>query len=83
MWMDIRQELNNGKTIYELPLRVCYYARVSTDHELQATSIVNQVDYFIQYIGTISNWKLVKGYVDEGISGKEVHKRENFILILI
>lgn len=82
MWMDIRQELHNGKTIYELPLRVCYYARVSTDHELQATSIVNQVDYFIHYIATISNWKLVKGYVDEGISGKEVHKRENFIQMI-
>lgn len=80
--MDIRTEVKNGKNIYELPLRVCYYARVSTDHEEQATSIVNQVDYFIKYIEGIQKWELVDGYVDEGISGKEVWKRENFIKMI-
>lgn len=80
--MDIRKELSLGKNIYELPLLVCYYARVSTDHEEQATSIVNQVDYFQKYIENFSNWKLVGGYVDEGISGKEVYHRENFIRMM-
>lgn len=68
--------------IYDLPLRVCYYARVSTDHEEQMSSIVNQVDYFIKYVSEIKNWKLVDGYVDEGISGKEVCKREQFIRMI-
>ena len=77
--MDIKRELVSGKNIYELPLRVCYYARVSTFHEEQMTSIVNQIDYFIKYVEGISNWKLVGGYVDEGISGKEVERRGNFI----
>ena len=76
--MDIRSLLKEGNNIYELPLRVCYYARVSTEHEEQATSIINQVDYFIKYIDMISSWKLVSGYVDEGISGKEIYRRENF-----
>lgn len=80
--MDIRDELRKGKNIYELPLRVCYYARVSTEHYEQASSIVNQVDYFVNYIKGISNWELVGGYVDEGISGKEVRKRENFIRMI-
>lgn len=80
--MDVREKLATGKTIYELPLKVCYYARVSTDHELQNTSIVNQVDYFIKYIKNNSNWQLTKGYIDEGISGKEVRKRPQFLQMI-
>ena len=30
---DIRNALSSGKTIYDLPLRVTYYARVSTDKD--------------------------------------------------
>ena len=82
MILNVRRELDSGKSIYELSLRVCYYARVSTDHELQATSIVNQVDYFKKYIDNFSNWVLVQGYVDEGISGKEAYKRENFMQMI-
>lgn len=80
--LDVRKELGMGKNICELPLRVCYYARVSTDHELQATSIINQVDYFRKYVLGCSNWRLVNGYVDEGISGKDVKKRENFMKMI-
>ena len=50
MELDIKKELSEGKNIYDLSLRVCYYARVSTEHYEQASSIVNQVDYFINYI---------------------------------
>lgn len=80
--MDIRRELASGKNIYELPIRVTYYARVSTDSDDQATSVVNQVDYFINYINGIDRWILVNGYVDEGISGKEVSKRANFVRMI-
>lgn len=80
--MNVRKELELGKNICELPLRVCYYARVSTDHELQATSIVNQVDYFKKYVESFSKWILIGGYVDEGISGKEALKRENFMRMI-
>ena len=80
--MDIRNELIKEASIYELPLRVVYYARVSTDNYEQMTSIVNQVDYFIKYVDGISNWKLVDGYVDEGISGKDAIKRDNFIKMI-
>jgi len=80
--MHIREELLSGKRIDDLPLRVCYYARVSTDHELQATSIVNQVNFFIQYIKQHQNWQFVNGYIDEGISGKDTRKRENFLKMI-
>ena len=80
--MDIRNELIKGVSIYNLSLRVVYYARVSTVSEEQMTSIVNQVDYFVNYIRGYSNWKLVDGYVDEGISGKDTSKRDNFIRMI-
>ena len=82
MDLDIKKELALGKNIYDLPLRVSYYARVSTEHIEQMTSIVNQIDYFIKYVSGISNWVLVDGYVDEGISGKEAKRRDNFIRMI-
>lgn len=80
--MDIRECLRSGKNIYDLELRVVYYARVSTLNELQSTSIVNQIDYFIKYIENIPKWVFVGGYVDYGLSGKMVEKRENFLRMI-
>ena len=77
--MDIQEEIRKGKTIYDLSLRVTYYARVSTDHEEQSSSIINQSDYFSRYIQNYSNWIFIPGYVDEGISGKDVKRRESFL----
>ena len=64
--------------IFDMNLRVVYYARVSTDSELQVTSIVNQISYFENYIRGISKWDLVDRYIDEGISGKNTCNRINF-----
>lgn len=80
--MDIREEVKRGIHIFDLPLRVCFYARVSTDHELQFTSILNQVDYFKKYIDHIPCWKLVGNYIDEGISGKGVSNRVQFLKMI-
>lgn len=80
--MNIKEELSKGKNIYELPLRVSYYARVSTDSIEQVSSIVNQIDYFVKYIDFSNSWILVNGYVDEGISGKDVKRRENFLRMI-
>lgn len=66
------------KSIYDLELRVVYYARVSTDKEEQKNSIVNQRDYFEEFIRSNSNWKFVGGYIDDGISGIHAEKREEF-----
>ena len=43
---SVQQQLNAGKSIYDLPLRVVYYARVSTEREQQLNSLENQVTYF-------------------------------------
>lgn len=61
-----------------LPLRVVYYARVSTDMMQQINSLDNQVQFFTTLIGNNENWEFVNGYVDEGLSGISTEKREQF-----
>ena len=79
---SIRSILAEGKKIFDLPLFVTFYARVSTDHEEQLNSLENQVMYFERYIKSQTNWTFVSGYVDEGISGTSVKKRENFLKMI-
>lgn len=76
---EIRKEILSGKSIYDLKLRVTFYARVSSDSDEQSTSVVNQVDYFTNLIKSVSNWTFINGYIDEGISGKSVNKRDAFL----
>ena len=79
---SIRNILAQGKKLIDLPLRVTYYARVSTDRDEQLNSLENQVMYFENYIKSQTNWIFVKGYVDEGISGTSVNKRDNFLKMI-
>ena len=79
--MDVRkiqQELRMGRSFYDLPLRVTYYARVSTDMDMQLNSLENQVQYYTEFIQNRPNWVFVPGYVDEGISGGSTKKRDDF-----
>lgn len=74
----IRSEMRMGRSVYDLPLRVTFYARVSTDQDEQINSLENQVQYYTELIQSKPNWKFVPGYVDEGISGGSTKKRDNF-----
>ena len=79
---EMKQELLSGKTIFDLPLRVVYYARVSTEKEEQINSLENQVSFFENYIRKNANWTFIRGYVDEGISGTTSLKREQFMQMI-
>lgn len=74
----IREEFKTGKTVFDLKLRVAYYARVSTDKYEQLNSLENQVNFFEEMIREKENWEFVEGYVDEGISGTSTNKRDSF-----
>ena len=75
--LNVRQMLRQ-KSIYEIPLRVTFYARVSTDSNEQLNSLNNQVTYYENFIKQNSAWEYVPGYIDEGLSGISTKKRENF-----
>ena len=74
----IRAEMAAGKSVFDLPLRVTFYARVSTDQEEQINSLGNQIQYYTELIGSRKNWHFVPGYIDEGISGTSTKKRDEF-----
>ena len=79
--MDIRRiraEMRMGRPIFDLPLRVTFYARVSTDQDEQLNSLENQVQYYTELIKSKKNWTFVPGYIDEGISGTSTRKRDDF-----
>jgi len=80
--LKTRRLLDSGKTIFDLPLRVVYYARVSTDSKEQLNSLENQITYYDDYIKSNDNWIFCGGYIDEGLSGASVDKREDFLRMI-
>ncbi len=78
----VREEIRQGKIIYDMELNVGYYARVSTDKDDQLNSLENQKNYFEDMIKENKKWKLVRGYIDEGISGTAVKHRDSFLKMI-
>ncbi len=58
--------------------RVAAYARVSTDHEDQESSLAAQTDYYRKKILKHAGWEFVEVFVDDGISGLSMNRREGF-----
>lgn len=77
-----REDLRKGKAIYDMPLKVGYYARVSTDKDDQLNSLENQQRYFEDYIKENKDWTFFKAYIDEGISGTAVKNRTQFLKMI-
>lgn len=74
---SVRQQLRT-KSIYDISLRVTFYARVSSEKDEQLNSLDNQITYYRNFIKKNANWEFVEGYIDEGLSGISTKKRENF-----
>ena len=77
-----RQELTMGKSIYDMDLRVVDYDRVSTEKEVQLNSLINQANYFNDMIAEVKKWNHIGSCVDEGISGTQVYKRDDFLRMI-
>ena len=78
-----KEEFNFSKqSLPNQKLRVAAYARVSTDMEEQQTSFISQQKYYLEKITTNPNWIFVEVYADEGISGTQASKRENFMRMI-
>lgn len=74
---EIRQKIKVS-SIYDIPIKVTFYARVSSEKDEQLNSLDNQISYYTDLIKSNKNWTYVDGYIDEGISGISTQKRENF-----
>ena len=75
--LNIRALLRT-KPIYDIPLRVTYYARVSSESDEQLNSLDNQIAYYEDLNKRNRAWTYVPGYVDEGLSGISTKKRKHF-----
>lgn len=59
-------------------LRVAAYCRVSTDRDEQESSYETQVEHYTEFIDRNPEWQLAGIYADDGISGTNTKKREEF-----
>lgn len=74
----IRRVGSNVKTEDKPKLRVAAYCRVSTDSDEQATSYEAQVEHYTGFIQKNAEWEFAGIYADDGISGTNTKKREDF-----
>src|SRR5574344_1230014 len=73
-----RQVGNTVKQSAQKKLRIAAYCRVSTDSEEQETSYEAQVSHYTEYIKSKPEWQMVEVYADDGISGTNTRKRDEF-----
>lgn len=59
-------------------IRVVAYCRVSTDSEEQETRYEAQINHYTEYIRSNQEWQMVEVYADDGISGTNTTKRDEF-----
>ena len=74
-----RKRVGNTAAAEQRPkLRVAAYCRVFTDSEEQASSYEEQVAHYTQFIQKNPEWELAGIYADDGITGTNTKKREEF-----
>lgn len=73
-----RQVGNNIKKAEKPKLRVAAYCRVSTDSDEQATSYDAQIEHYTEYISKNPEWVLAGIFADDGITGTNTKKRDEF-----
>ena len=69
---------NTAKEEERPKLRVAAYCRVSTDSDEQATSYEAQVEHYTEFIKKNPEWEFAGIFADDGISGTNTKKREDF-----
>lgn len=63
-------------------LKVCAYARVSSDSNDQLNSFLAQVKHYTDFIQGHPEWEFVDIYADEGLTGTRMDKRDEFQRLL-
>ena len=76
--ITVARQMYRTTSIFNMPLRVCHYDRVSSDSEEQLNSLANQNLFNEETIKNNPFWTYAGKYVDEGISGISTVKREDF-----
>lgn len=73
---SLTADAENSQSVRKL--RMAAYCRVSTDQEEQLLSYENQLNYYTGYISNNPLYQFAGIYADEGISGTNMKKRDEF-----
>ncbi len=73
-----RKTAKGAPLVSQQKLKVAAYCRVSTDSDEQATSYDAQIKYYTELIENNPEWTLAGIFADEGISGTNTKKRDEF-----
>lgn len=71
-------EITAEKKKSDFPIRLAAYCRVSSSSEDQLHSFAAQIRYYKDYEKKNPQYKLIDIYADEGLTGTEMKKREEF-----
>ncbi len=63
-------------------VRVCFYGRVSTQHEAQMNALENQIQWYESILSDHPNWEKINVYVDKGVTGTQAKKRQGFMQMI-
>ncbi len=56
---------NKYRTAISDKVRVCFYGRVSTQHEAQMNALENQIQWYDSILSDHPNWEKINVYVDD------------------
>lgn len=73
---------NKYRTSPQDKVRVCFYGRVSTQHEAQINALDNQIQWYDSILSDHPNWEKVNVYVDKGVTGTQAKKRQGFMKMI-
>lgn len=62
-------------------MKIAAYCRVSTEKEAQIDSLEKQIEFFNEFTQK-NGYELYKLYADEGISGKQIKNRKQFLAMM-
>lgn len=79
---QVIHEDKNGLPTLKPKLKVCAYARVSTDSEDQLHSVEAQKSVYTEKIQENEAWDFIGLYADEGLSGTSIKKRPQFLKMI-
>lgn len=74
----LNRKREEAKAEEKARLRVAAYCRVSTDSDEQATSYETQIEHYTLFIQNNPEWILAGIFADDGISGTNTKKRDEF-----
>lgn len=77
-----REVSNKYRTSLSDKVRVCFYGRVSTQHEAQINALDNQLQWYDSILKDHPNWEKIEIYTDKGVTGTQAKKRHGFMKMI-